>query len=99
MSRSDASIPYPSGRTLSVSYGATAARTASGVGDQVRQVAIYASTDAYYLYGDATVVATATEGTFIPAGQQHFVKIRGGQYVSAIRDTEDGVLKVSELAY
>lgn len=99
MSRGDASIPYPLGVTQSVTYSATAARTSTGVGAQTRHVAIYASTDCYYLFGGASVVATPVNGTFLPAGQQHFVKIRSGQFVSAIQDSATGTLKVSELGY
>lgn len=99
MARGDASIPYPKGVTQTVAFTTSSARTTAGVDGQTRQVAVYASEDCTYNFGDSTVVATATDGTFLPAGNQHFMKIRGGQYVAAIGETTSGNLKVSELGY
>lgn len=96
MSRQDASVPYPLGVTQKVAYTATAGRTGSGVGVQTRFVTVNCSSDAYYLFGDSGVVATATNGTFLAAGQEHFVRIRPGQYVSAVQDSAGGNLIVSE---
>jgi hypothetical protein len=49
-------------------------------------------------HGGSTVTADASH-TFIPAGSEHFVQIRGGQYVAAIRRTADGFMEISERGY
>lgn len=98
MSRSDTRVPYPLGVSQSITTSGTSARTSSGVGAQTRHVMIYASADAYYNFGDSAVTAT-TSDTFIPAGGEHYVQIRGGQYVAAIQDSAAGVVKVSEFGY
>lgn len=98
MSRSDTRVPYPLGVSQSVSVASTSARTAAGVGEFTRHVMIYSSGDAYYNFGDSSVTAT-TSDTFIPAGAEHFVQIRGNQYVAFIRDSADGTAHVSEFGY
>ncbi len=96
--RGDARVPFPLGVCQSITVGGTSARTTSGVGEQTRKAMIYSSEDAYYALGGAAVVATAAS-TFIPAGSEHFIQIRGGQYVAAIQDSAGGVVKVSEFGY
>lgn len=96
--RGDARVPFPLGVSQSVSVTGTTARTTNPVGEQTRKVMIYSSEDAYYNLGDATVAAT-TSNTFIPSGSEHFIQIRGGQRVAFIRDSADGVAKVSEFGY
>lgn len=98
MSRSDTRVPYPLGVSQSITTSGTTARTSAGVGTFTRHVMIYSSQDAYYNFGDSTVTAT-TSDTFIPAGGEHFVQIRGGQYIAAIQDSAAGVVKVSEFGY
>ena len=95
MPRGDIQVPYPLGVTQTVAYS-TSARTGAGVGSQTRTVAIYASTDCAYKLGDDTVIATLAGGTFLPAGQQHFVRIRSGEYVAAIATGAGGDMYVSE---
>lgn len=96
--KGDARVPYPLGVSQAVSVVTASARTAAGVGEFTRKVMIYSSGDAYYNFGDSTVTAT-TSDTFIPAGSEHFVQIRGGQYVAFIRDSADGTAHVSEFGY
>jgi hypothetical protein len=96
--RGDARVPFPLGISHSVNVTGSSARTTNPVGAHTRVALIYSSEDAYYNLGDATVTAT-TSNTFIPAGAEHFVLIRGGQRVAFIRDTVDGVAKVSEFGY
>lgn len=96
MSRSDARVPYPLGVVQKVAYSGTQGRTSSGVGEQTRFVTVYCSTDAYYRFGDSSVAATVSNGNFLPAGNEHFVRIRAGEYVSAIQDSAGGNLIVSE---
>jgi hypothetical protein len=98
MSKFDARVPFPLGVSQSINVVTASARTSAGVGAFTRVVLIYSSTDAYYNFGDSTVTAT-TSDTFIPAGSEHLVQIRGGQYVAAIRNSADGVMKISEMAY
>lgn len=98
MSRSDTRVPYPLGVCQSITTSGTSARTSAGVGEQTRHVMIYASEDAYYNLGGSTVTAT-TSNTFIPSGSEHYIQIRGGQYVAAIQDSTAGVVKVSEFGY
>ena len=98
MSRSDTRVPFPLGVSQSITTSGTSAATSSGVGDQTRHVMIYASEDAYYALGASGVAAT-TSSTFIPGGGEHFIQIRGGQYVAAIQDSTAGVVKVSEFVY
>ena len=98
MSRSDARVPYPLGVSQSITVTSSSDTTAAGVGEFTRHVMIYSSQDAYYKLGDSSVTAT-TSSTFIPAGGEHYVQIRGGQYVAAIRSSADGVMKVSEFGY
>lgn len=98
MSRSDTSVPYPLGVSQAVSFTDSSARTSAGVGEFTRKVALSTDQDCYYVFGDSAVTAT-TSGTFLRAGGEHFVQIRGGQYVAAIRDTTSGTLHVSEFAY
>lgn len=95
--RGDAKVPYPiGGGCQSITTGAASARTASGVGAQTRAVAIAASEDTHYRFGDSAVVAT-TADTFIRGGGEHHVRIHPGQYVAAIQNTTAGTLFVSEL--
>ena len=96
--RGDARVPFPLGVSQTVAVAASSARTTNAVGEFVRVAMIYSSTDAYYNLGDATVTAT-TSNTFIPAGAEHFIQIRGGQRVAFIRDSADGTAKVSEFGY
>lgn len=98
MSRGDARVPFPLGVSQTVSVASSSARTSAGVGDQTRKVMIYCSVDAFYNLGGSTVTAT-TSNTFIPAGSEHFIQIRPGQYVAFIRDSADGTAKVSEFGY
>ena len=94
--RGDARVPYPLGVCQSGAYTATAWRSAA-VGAQTRAVLVSASTDAYYLFGDSGVTATSANGTFIPAGGEHYVRIPPGSYVSVVRVTADGTAHVSEM--
>lgn len=99
MSRPDKSVPYPLGVTQSITTSGTSARTSAGVGAQTRVVLISATEAAFYNFGDATVTASATNGTYIAAGQQHFVLIRSNQRVAAIQATTAGTVFVSEFGY
>ena len=98
MSRHDGRVPFPLGVSQTVAVGSSSARTTNAVGAETRRAMIYSSTDAYYNFGDSTVTA-ATSHTFIPAGSEHFVQIRPGQYVAFIRKTADGEGEVSEFGY
>lgn len=101
--RGDARVPFPLGVTQSIATsGAGAVRTSAGVGAQTRKVKISATSDAplFYAFGDSTVVASATAGTYLGAGDADFVQIRPGQYVSIIRDgSTDAAARISEFGY
>lgn len=98
-SRNDARLPYPKDDGYqAVSFTASSARTSAGVGEQTRQVVLYADQDCHIAYGDSAVTAT-TSDFFLPASVVMFLQIRPGQYVAAIRSSADGTLHVSETTY
>lgn len=97
-SRNDARVPYPVlGGAQSVAYTATAAATTNPVGAQISRVLLWASTDCHVQFGGAPVATTAD--MFVPANTQMLMSIRRGERVSAIRDSADGTLWVSEMDY
>ena len=97
-SRNDARVPYPVlGGTQSVAYTATHGAITNPVGDQTRTVLVYASTDCHVQFAKTPVATTAD--MFIPALAQIFLRIHPGQKVSAIRNSADGTLIVSEMDY
>ena len=97
-SRNDARVPYPlTGGTQSVAYTATHGAITNPVDAQTRVVLVYASTDCHIQFAGTPVATTAD--MFLPATTQIFLRIRGGEKVSAIRNSADGTLIVSEMTY
>jgi len=97
-SRNDARVPYPiTGGTQSVAYTGTAGVISNAVDAQTRRVLVYASTDCHIQFAKAPTATTAD--MFLPASTQIFLSIRGGEKVSAIRNSADGTLIVSEMTY
>ncbi|MEP2103086.1 MAG: hypothetical protein ABJP02_04920 [Parasphingorhabdus sp.] len=74
---------------------AASSRTAAGI--VATEVLVHASKRCFIKVGDNTVNATAAD---IPLedGEKFHLKITSGQFIAAIRDTEDGVLNIITVA-
>lgn len=90
-------IAYPSnGNHQAVSFTASSARTAAGMGDQCRLVSLVSTADCHIAFGPSNVDAT-TNDFFLLANTMVMFPIRPGEFVAAIRSSADGILHVSEM--
>lgn len=89
------------GVTQSISATTSSARTAAGVGTQVRLVRVHNSTasasEAFVVSGNSSVAATVGTGVPIGPGQAYHFAVDPGEYVAAICASGTATLYVSEL--
>lgn len=79
-----------------VAFTATAARTTNAVGGQTYRIALIATEDCHIRFGSGTPTALATD-FFLPKNNLVMFPIAPGEKVSAIRNSADGTLHVSEM--
>lgn len=79
----------------SAAYTTAAGTITNAVGAQTYKVRIVCTTDAYVKVGDAPTAATSDP--LFPAGSVEYVTITPGQKVSAIRNSADGSVHVTEI--
>jgi len=87
MAVGDARVPRPLNTFQKVSYS-TATATTNAINANCNKILVYASTNAFYAIGSAPVATVAGNGTFLPAGDTHLIRVQNGQKVSFIH--EDG---------
>ena len=80
----------------SVAFTATAARTTNGISDQIYKVALIATEDCHIRFGSGTPTALTTD-FFLPKNNLVMFPIVPGEKISAIRNSADGTLHVSEM--
>lgn len=86
------------GVTLPVSASTTSARTAAGIGSQIRLVRVYNPTAAiaFISTGDATVEATMGDLPLAPGLTEYFI-VNPGERLAAILASGTGTVYVSEM--
>lgn len=84
------------GTTQSVAYTGTAGRITNAIGEQIELVRIWTSTDAFIKIGQGAVDATTSDMP-ITAKVAEYFEVRQGDKVSAIQQSGNGTLYVTEL--
>lgn len=80
-----------------VAYTGTQGRISAAVNSRTRLVRVWCSTDAHVAVGGSSVAAT-TDDTPVTAKIAEVLEVTAGvSYVSAIRQSENGTLYVTEL--
>jgi hypothetical protein len=81
--------------TQAKAFTVAAAAIANAVGDEVRLVRVWATTDCHIAVGITPVATTADMP--VTAKVETYIPVNGGDKLSAIRITADGTLYVTEL--
>lgn len=96
---SDALLVYPRpGLYQSIAVGAASVEATNALDITTRIAYLYSDTDCHYRFG-ATGAAALVTDTFLPAGVQTLIRVRGGYFVQAIQDSAGGTLHISEMTY
>ncbi len=86
---------YRPGTTQTVSYTGTAGTISNAVGDQTRTVRIRCTTGAFVAFGGSPTATTSDMP--VEANVPEYFRISPGEKVSAIRESADGDLYVTEM--